>query len=370
MRAPPSEDMPRRASQSFGAAMADAVPTGKNYRRKTTFMSDLTREYIGEVFGSNSTTAVVQQFSVNPGQAQTFPLLSSIAKLYEKYRFKKLRFLYRPEVSQYSTGGQTGKVVFGFDYDAADAPPTTKVQIEDTDIHCDAMGYQAMALTVPTADADNVSRFRYVRPGALPGGTDIKTYDVGNINVLTYNNGVTTSLGELWVEYQCEFDVRINENTVAPPLNNQVTVFSTVSGGEPLTTTTVAQNLALSNTYGGPSIGALFNGCRAVNSTGNIVLPAGNYLVDAAGYVDFTGSASSFSATLVKNNADYNSVNNNPAAEAALVAAGSFLFNVQPWSFTGYITSNGTDVYNLSCGATFASGAATVVGTSLRFTAI
>jgi len=96
-------------------------------------------EFIGAVTVANQPNYNVTQYPINPGQASTFPWLSTIAKQYEKYVIERLAFIYKKEVSEYATAGQTGKVIMSVDYDAADAPPATKQQQEDTIPHADAM---------------------------------------------------------------------------------------------------------------------------------------------------------------------------------------------------------------------------------------
>jgi len=46
---------------------------------------------------------------------------------------------------------------------------------------------------------------KYVRPGAAPANTDIKTYDIGNLYVSTQGQAGTTNIGELHVCYRCRF---------------------------------------------------------------------------------------------------------------------------------------------------------------------
>jgi len=174
-------------------------------------------EYIGEVLGSNSsTTAVVQTFAINPGQSATFPWLSLSAPQWESYRFEMLEFYYKSEVSAYATGGQTGKVVLVCDYDAADTPPTTKKQAEDTKPHDDAMAYQDLHLPLDPKRLLGGLTSKFVRPGAPDAGTDIRMYDSGNVSVLTLNNGTTGALGELRVRYRCRFMTPVLEALSAP----------------------------------------------------------------------------------------------------------------------------------------------------------
>jgi len=242
-------------------------PSGQASRgRRTTRICE--DEYIAEVAGS--TGFVTTQYPINPGQALTFPWLSKEALLWEKYRFEELEFYYRPEVSAFATNGQAGKVMLSCDYDASDPPPATKQQVEDTHPHEDAMPYESVILRLEPNEMYQSSDAKYVRPGGLPGSSDIKTYDCGNLFVSTIGNTNTSTVGELRVRYCVVFDVPVLENTAGAPQNNQVSWFQ---DGTEIGYTTATPALA-------PLATASANGLLAVNTAGSILLPAGNYLVD------------------------------------------------------------------------------------------
>jgi hypothetical protein len=170
-------------------------------------------EYIADVMGSVSLSVV--PFAVNPGQAATFAWGSQIASLYERYHFDFVEFYYTASVSGFATQGQAGAVVLSADYDAADAPPTSIRQIEDTDPH-----------TVPALPSTSVialkldpksmgsSDSKYVRPGAQPANTDIKTYDAANVFLSVSGCANTSKIGELHVRYRCNLMKPVLESVV------------------------------------------------------------------------------------------------------------------------------------------------------------
>jgi len=264
-----------RGGGSLGGSTAAAFPNSSMSRGAEIYRIPFRREYIGEVSGSNSAALVTSTYSINPGQANTFPWLNQIAQRYEKYRFTQLDFVYLPEVSQYATEGQTGKVLLAVDFDAADAPPSTKQQMENTDVVETRIGWQEMRLRVPVQRMNEGMAWRYVRPGVLPGGSDIKTYDCGNLTVGSYNNGGTGVLGEVWVEYGLEFSTAVTESTSTAPANNSVTQFLDASLNT-VATSTVTQYAPLAGT----TALRYFNPINATNASGVITPPAGNYLVD------------------------------------------------------------------------------------------
>jgi hypothetical protein len=304
-------------------------------------------EYIGDINGTTGfgTTA----YAVNPGQAATFPWLSKQAAQWEKYRFEYLEFYYKPEVSQFATNGQSGKVILSADYDASDAPPPDKQHAEDSDPHTDCMPYQSLRLKLDPYEMHKNSDAKYVRPGALPGGSDIKTYDCANLFISTYGNAATSVVGELHVRYRVLFEVPVLDSTTTAPSNNQVALFYDATG-QSYTTATAAT---------APVATVLANGLLAVNTAGNILLPAGNYLVDWTFLGTSTGALTLVEAALIGAGTTFESIQAVGSAAAAtnLTVSGS-----------SYISVNGSTSIHLVAEV---SGSGTLTGqASFRITAV
>lgn len=328
----------------------DGLRRGK---RRHNFSED---EFIVDLLGSTSfgsgTSTSALQFACNPGQVATFPWLSQIAQRYEKYVFTKLEFYYKHEVSQFATAGTVGKAILSFDYDAADAPPVSKTQMMDTDPHADRMPCEDFVLKVDCREAFNNGP-KYVRPGNLPGAADIKTYDAGLLNFAASGTAdAVTKLGELHVRYAGWFEKPILESTTSAPVNMQVSVFQS-SAPEASAATTVAKTLLLAT--------ASVNGLNAVNTNGSIVLPAGNYLVDAS----CVAIASATSNTKMDIQVGGVSVFS-PATNIPIIAA------TLPTTTTNgsvYISVNGSQALTVVVTDTFAAGTVTNNG-YLRIAAV
>jgi len=333
--------------QMRGNPMLLPFPEGNRSRSFRTCVVE-NDEYIGEVLGCNSSTVpVIQTFPVNPGQVATFPWLSEQAAQWEKYRFEYLSFYYKPEVSGFATEGQSGKVILMMDYDASDPAPTTKQEMEDTDPHVDGMPYEDITLALDPYDMFTDSDAKYVRIAGLPGGSDIKTYDAGNVTVMTVNNGGTAAVGELHVRYKVSFRVPILEATKgAAPANNQVTWY-TDSGHDFMTG--VPANLTLDV--------AQTNGLAAVNTAGSILIPAGNYLVDWS-ITASDSSAETFSVNGQLENLT-TSASIGPASQQGAVLVGA----------SGKLTVNGTEFVSLN-GSTAIALHVTLVGAAGTLTAV
>lgn len=267
----------RRARQQSGVMMSPIGPgnTGRlglrgsqNYATTRTAQVIEEDEYVADVLATANNFNVVQ-YSCNPGQAGTFPWGNRIAQLYEKYEFEYLEFYFRREVSEFATGGTTGKVILSFDFDASDQVPTLKQQMLDTVPHADALPSEPyIKLPIDVACLrDGPARF--VRPGAQPAGTDIKTYDAGVLNIATYGLAVTSgAIGELRVRYRVKLMKPVLE---AGSLSGGAVHFSSIAATTGNNFAASAQQAGASPALAGISLGS-----------NTLVFPAGipgNYLV-------------------------------------------------------------------------------------------
>jgi len=326
------------------------MPDGIRGARRFDFAED---EEIADIAGTASTS--ITSFAINPGQVGTFPFLATIAQRFEKYVFTQLEFYYKREVSEFATAGQTGKVVLSADYDASDAPPTSKQQMMDTDPHVDGMPCENMVLVVDCREAfDNGPK--YVRPGGLPGAADIKTYDIGNLNVGVFGSAGDINVGELHVRYAGYFEKAVLESTTAVPANNSVSLFS--DSVATTCTTTVAKTLPLATT--------VTNGLGIVNTSGSMVPLAGNYLVDVTGIVtDSAAEAFSAFCDFKKNAVSLNAVAAPEFSTGVSLGAAAVATVTQPY----FVTANGTDAFTVVATMTGAVGTLSTIG-KIRWIAI
>jgi hypothetical protein len=321
-------------------------------------------EYIADVAGTVAFTTA--QYAVNPGQVATFPWLSLEAKQWEKYEFQKLEFYLKPEVTQYTNNANSGKVILSFDSDASDPAPLNKQEAEDVLPMADGMSYQTIDLNIPKFILQSHHDSFYVRPGNLPGGADIKTYDLGNLFVSTIGQGgAVPNMMELRVRYTCTLMIPILENIAAAPQNNQVT--NLVDSKAALTTTVAYQPLLAS--AASTSL-AVTNGLNVVNTAGSIVPPPGNYLLDVDFNVQVTNGTDALNGFYVQ--VLKNAVVQNPGALGAGNYTGLFsnVAGVEGILFSSnlYISCNGTDAITTSVVANFTSP--TTCTTSFRLVSI
>jgi hypothetical protein len=308
-------------------------------------------EFIYDVVGNGTNFGIVNgglPFPINPGQSTTFPWLSAQAKQWERYKIQHLKIEYRREVSEFATAGTIGKVMLNVDLDASDAPPSSKVQVLDTDrrLLVDCMPCENNAITIPGKLFHPTGQPLWVRPGGLPGAADIKTYDAGNLWVSTSGTADnSTKLGELHLTYAIELSVPVLESTTSAPINNSV---ATVSAQD-------TPNMTDGVPYVLPLTGFIVNGIGATSVAGQIVLPAGNYLLDWTSYIYYSGVSAETLIQLQKNGVDveFNDV------DWSQLNTNAFGFNV---SQTAYISSNGSDDISIKVTPSFSSGTANATG--------
>jgi len=312
-------------------------------------------ELIATVTGQTAFT--ILQFAMNPGNATTFPRLSRIAQLFEKYKFEQLEFYFQHDVSQFNAQGAAGLVLLSALYDAASAAPTSKTQIEATKPRVICMPNQNSLLRCSPQRMHPQGYPLYVRSGGLPGGSDVKTYDVGNMFLTVQGMAGAGEVGELHVRGRVRlYDELLDASSASSASNNQVSWFQDTATQ---TYTTTVAKIA-------PVATASANGLSAVNTAGSIVLPAGNYLVD--GQVNGIGSGlatASLVSDLQKNGTTVfvAALPTGRSGDASDTNAPQI--NV---SWSAFVTSNGTDAFTM---VNTMTGANTLTAVSrIRFTAI
>jgi hypothetical protein len=153
------------------------------------------REFIGDILGSKLFR--VTSYQLNPGLEGVFPWISPIAQRYERYRFESLRFEY---VTRFATTDR-GSVLYGYDYDAKDQPPTTEQQLAAYEGTVEAPPYRDFSVAMKAGQLSTGGTQKFVRSGAISG--DLSLYDAGQFLLAT--TGFVNDdevCGKLWVSYR------------------------------------------------------------------------------------------------------------------------------------------------------------------------
>lgn len=150
-------------------------------------------------------------FPINPGLVTTFPWLSSIARDYEKYIFRKLHFSYVPRTAATVVGG----VILACDFDAADSLAGSAVELMN--YHGSVSGNAWTEMEMDFEKMNPVQDMvRYIRYDDLASNLDIKLYDVCSFQYGREGFVGTDVCGYLFVDYECEFiipQIHLNGDT-------------------------------------------------------------------------------------------------------------------------------------------------------------
>nr|QKV51139.1 putative capsid protein [Crucivirus sp.] len=168
------------------------------------------KEYVADVFGPDS-AGVFQNvtYGINPALPETFPWLSQVAANYEEYTIKQLIFTFRSTVTDFvASNGQVGTVILATQYNANDAPFASK---QDMMEYAGAVSAKVSQQVQAGVECDPTQLSgppgKYTRSGPTPPSEDVKTYDLGTLNVATSNTPEgfnNQAVGELWVSYTIE----------------------------------------------------------------------------------------------------------------------------------------------------------------------
>jgi hypothetical protein len=154
---------------------------------------------------ANSTTAgafKADTYVMNPADSKTFPWLSSIAKLFDKYKFHKLRFFFINN----SPTSIAGNVTMAVDFDTLDSTPANGTQMSNLAKFSTFAPWKQEDLSIPVnRPGTNTWLYTLDNQGTIPNSTDLKTYNLGNF--LISSEGISTTgylVGYLCVEYDVE----------------------------------------------------------------------------------------------------------------------------------------------------------------------
>lgn len=170
------------------------------------------REYIAELPGATAFTATT--YVCQPALQTMFNWLGTIAGNWEKYRFRRLRFIYETE----SGTTQTGAVILVFDPDVLDAAPASKQAALSYKFFTRSPAWKECSLDIAVQELQR--DWMYTRPGAVPTGADQKLYDVGNLHACVVGSSGAT--GELYVEYEIELVAPQQSVSSTNPLSGKV----------------------------------------------------------------------------------------------------------------------------------------------------
>jgi hypothetical protein len=165
------------------------------------------REYIADILvPTNPTLFSNTTYAVNPGNASTFPWLSTLANNYQQYKFHGLIFEFVSTTSEVSAGGPMGSVILASNYDVKDVPFTSKINMENSQFAVSAKPSCSQIHTMECERAQTAANLLYVENDVSHVGEDPRWCDLANFQLATQGLPGTAGqvLGELWASYDIE----------------------------------------------------------------------------------------------------------------------------------------------------------------------
>jgi len=90
------------------------------------------REFVQDISASGGAGFTNLSFPLNPGLNGTMPFLAQIAGCFDSYQILGMVIQFKSTYSDYSASGALGSVILATNYDPADAPYTSKIQMENS----------------------------------------------------------------------------------------------------------------------------------------------------------------------------------------------------------------------------------------------
>lgn len=173
---------------------------------------------------SDGAITALAELAGNIGLTSSFPWLSSIAPGFEQFIFNACNFLFKPSAPT-STNGSISLVPM---YDSARPFPSEKSELLNNTGTSRSPVWAENKCVLDPKKLNSAFKSHKIRDSGLDDNEDIKTTDPYKLGIYLDEGATnaTTSLGELWVEY--DVDLKIPKS--APTSKAVSTYFSTFAG--------------------------------------------------------------------------------------------------------------------------------------------
>jgi len=192
------------------------------------------KEYLGDIISAASAlTFKSQVFNINPGNSNTFPWLSPIARNWQQYRFHGLVFMFKTMSADALNSVNTalGSIVMATQYNALEEAFTNKQTMENSVFSSSTKPSVSVLHPIECMRSKNVLSDLYIDdPDQDVAGGDPRLYDLGNFTIASVGvQGAGVNLGELWVSYDVELIKPAEQLTPASgPIDSFMSTDSTV----------------------------------------------------------------------------------------------------------------------------------------------
>lgn len=162
-------------------------------------------EFVADFKATGNTDFDAKRYSLNPGDPDSFPWLSRVAQLYQKFKFEQLIFEYRSNTSDYAASGPLGTVIISPVYNVLGDVPETKQQLEAYAHAVSTKPSNSIMCGVECDPREENIKWYYVRK---PSDNATQFTDPGYMLFAVSGLPSTTqvTMGEIWVHYTIRFD--------------------------------------------------------------------------------------------------------------------------------------------------------------------
>lgn len=281
---------PMQAPVSTALSVTNTGPSFRNMRNRVQITH---RELFSSLTGSTTFgLAPSTGITINPGNATTFPWLSTQAQGWEKYRFKMLRVRYVPRCPS----SNPGAVTFSADYDVTDLPPVSEQQLA---AYHGSVENSCWREIIFDFDKSQLNIDRFVLTGQNPSGNDLRLSNVAQLYVGCADGSSTSPNTLAWGKVWLEYDVELINQQVNPPIATNLVIQANNTSG--LTAGASGLGTTSFNTYNptGTVTGTAWAGnvpYFSYSSSGNTVtvtgLPKGTEFTATYSYLEAGGPIS------------------------------------------------------------------------------
>lgn len=162
------------------------------------------REYLTDVTPTSADFQTFQNFALNPGLKDTFPLLAQFAQYFETYQFEQLIFRFRSIVTP-GNGTAGGTVMLATCYNSMSAQFSSKRALENSEYSISGKVTDDIRMGIECEAKKNaLGGPLYIRYGEIPNNQSLQTYDMGFVQICTQGASVSPvqDIGEIWVDYR------------------------------------------------------------------------------------------------------------------------------------------------------------------------
>lgn len=171
-------------------------------------------EEIGPFVGPGPSAGTSIPVPLNPGDSTWWTRLPLMGKLYQKWKFRKLRVTWVPNASLFAPPNQTGQVILQVGPDFYVTPPNGVNVAVTRGKTVDGNAWNPLTLNVAS---DALSGWRYVRNGPGSNGADARVTDI-MLMLTIFNTASIAAAGFLRLDGECEFQT---EYTINPEVGVQ-----------------------------------------------------------------------------------------------------------------------------------------------------